>query len=55
MDNRSLSGGLITVTGAIFTDVTKSEILFWVTVLAGLSTLIYNIWNMYFKYKNNKK
>ncbi len=55
MDNRSISGGLLTITGTILTDITKSEVLFWVTVLAGISTLAYNVISAYFKFKNNKK
>ena len=47
MDHKSLTGGLLTGLGFISGEATKSNIIFLLTVLVALTTIIYNVVKVY--------
>ena len=42
-DHKSVLGCLATIFCSVFSNITQSGIMFWVTMIAALTTIIYNI------------
>jgi len=55
MDGKSVTGWVLTITGGWLTEATKSDIIFLITVLAGITTVVYNIVKVHEWFKKRKK